>query len=113
MSTVTPLDQALNKLRENGYKVNEIYEAVGKDKMEHYNILRSNNEFRQKAYLNQLIEVFPDLLGNMSDHNEESFQDKYIKALERENALLQKQNNEAIEKILQELQEIKKRLKNE
>lgn len=107
-----PLDQAINILREAGLKINEIYEATGKDKMEHYNILRSNNEFRKKAYLNEIIKAFPDKLSVLAADGEPeaNFQQKYIQALERENTLLQRLNDEKLQRILFELDDIKKRL---
>ena len=106
------LEQVIEKLREAGMKVSDIYEATGKDKMEYYNILRSNNEFRKKAYLNELIKTFPNELGNLQQEPEANtdLQTKYIQALERENTLLEKLNNETLAKILQEISEIKKRL---
>jgi|GEM_PF-2552847 Fe-S cluster assembly scaffold protein SufB len=105
------LERVIRVLTDNDVKIKDIYEAIELDRMDFYNIRRSTRSTKQAELAAQLKEKFKNYLNNMGAEpdSESDLTEELIQTLKRENELLRQINEERFTRLLNELEELKKR----
>lgn len=105
------LEQIIKTLLDSDLMVKDIYEAVGLDRMDFYNLRRSTRISKQAELAAKLKEKFAQYLQNKGaeEESQPNLSDELIQTLKRENELLRQVNEERLKRILDEIEQLKKR----
>jgi hypothetical protein len=107
------IEKVIEILTDNEVKIKEIYEALGMERMEFYNMRRGASNKKKEEAAKLLQEKFVNLIHEADIYTDTEIdpQTDHIQTLKRENELLRQLNERDLQEIKAQIAEIKQILR--